>query len=185
MITFSFFKNKSLKNTKNEVIWDIIWVLFSINKQQVDGFIYKKKFIIYDYFLVENIKKINENEIIIDNESVNDISSNYELIWKNVVNQNWKNLWTIEDIEFDIWFKLKSIIIDEWYNLSSIEVINKKQISIKKNIRKISKKYIISFEKDKVIINDTILIENNKKTLENFYKIFINVGNTSYNFNKK
>jgi hypothetical protein len=55
-------------------------VLFNISKQEVYGFIYKKKFILYDYFLVEDIKKINENEIIIDNENVKDTIFNYELI---------------------------------------------------------------------------------------------------------
>lgn len=184
MKTFSLFKNKELKNTENEKIWSISGSLFDVVNEKIIGFIYKKRFINYDYFLIDDIKKINKNNLIIYKRK-SDLSFPYEITWKTVKNIDWKILWIVEDIEFDLMYNLKNIIIDEWYNLSSIEVINKKQISIKKNIRKISIKYIISYEKENIIINDYILLKNNKKTLDNFYKIFINRWSTTYNTNKK
>jgi hypothetical protein len=184
MNTYSYFEKKSLINQDNISIWRIVWLIFDIKEEKAIWFIYKKNFINYDYFLFEDILKLDEEKIIVNIKDKKDIINIYEIIGKTVKNEELKNIWTIEDIEFDLNFKLKSIIIDEWYNLSSLEIVNKKRISIKKWIRKFSKKYIISYEKEYIIVRDKLLIDNNKKSLENFYKIFINVWNPTYNFKK-
>lgn len=184
MNTFSFFEKKSTKFIDNTVFWKVVWVLFSIKNEEIKWFIVKKSFITYDYFLIEDIKEVNENEIIINKNEKSEIEFTYEIIWKIVKNEEKRSLWIVQDLEFDNFYKLKSIIIDEWYFLSWIEIVDKKQLTIKKSLRKVSKKHIISYEKDCIIIKDKLLIDNNKKNLENFYKIFITMWNPSYNLKK-
>lgn len=171
-------------DNKLNSLWDINWVLFDIDYEKIVWFIYKKNFLTFDYFLLEDIISMNKKIII---KSKNKINSDnyYDIIWKKVKNEDLENIWIIEDIEFDLTYKLKNIIIDCWYIFSSQEIINNSQINIKKDIRKINKNNILSYEKNYILLNDKNILKKNKKILENISKIFINIPKPIYNINKK
>lgn len=183
MKTFlSDYKWKKVYNKLNWLLWEITWVLFDIDYEKVVGFIYKKSFLNYQAFLFKNILKENEDWFLIkETKKIHDF---YEIIWKNVKNEDFEHLWYIEDVEFDFNYKIKDIIVDFWYSFLDFEVISKTKINIKKDIRKISKKSILSYEKDFIVIKDKNVLKENKKTLENISKIFINIKKPSYNINQ-
>lgn len=184
MISFlsSYKWKKILDKTKNE-LWEIFWIIFDISQEKIIWFTYKKSFLKYDFFLVQDIKEITKDYLIIESNVQPEIEEYYDLIWKQVKNTNNKILWNIDNIEFDLTYKLKNLIIDVWYNISSVEVISPTKISIRKNFINISKKAILSYEKDYVLIDDNTFIKENKKTLEKISEIFINIPNPSYNIN--
>ncbi len=176
-----FYQKKIFGEKKNQ-IWEIYWLLFDIEFEKVVWFIYKKSFLNFESFLFEDITWEYKNWFTI---KINTSKTEYyEIIWKKVLNEEWQNLWTIEDIEFDDNNKLKFLIIDWWYNFSGIKIINKTKIKVDKDIRKISKENILSYEKDYILIKDKEFIKENKKTLENISKIFINIESPSYNINQ-
>lgn len=182
MKTFlSHFKAKKVYDLENNQIWEISGILFEIDFQKVVWFIYKKSFISYDVFLFEDIFLENEKWFFINLNKTK--TEYYEIIWKNVKNEDFQNLWVVEDVEFDLTNKLKYIIVDCWYNFSNIEILSKTKISIKKDIRKISQKNIISYQKDYIVVKDKNFLKENKKTFENISKIFINIPNPNYNIN--
>lgn len=183
MISFlSEYKWRKVFDNLWKNLWYIHWVVFDINYEKVIWFTYKKGFLNYDFFLIDNIIKTDLDNIII-NQKYLEKKDYYDLIWIQVKNTNNENLWNIDDIEFDLTYKLKYIIIDMWYNLSSIDVINPKNISIKKSYIKIKKNAILSYKSDYVLIEDKDFVKENKKTLENIAKIFINIPTPSYNIN--
>lgn len=175
------YKSKKVFDLNKNIIWEISWVIYDIDFEKIIWFIYKKSFLSFEIFLIENILKKDEDWFIIKPKKSK--KKYYEIIWKTVKNEEMQNIWFIEDIEFDYNYKLKYIIIDWWYIFPSIEIINKTKINIKKDIRKISKKSILSYEKDFIIIEDREFIKENKKTLENISKIFINIKKPSFNIN--
>lgn len=164
-------------NNNKDLLWYISWLLFDVDFEKVIWCIYKKSFLKYWYFLFEDILTKKDFEFII-NENTNE-KEFYEIIWKDVKNEDLITLWNIEDIDFDITYKLKNIYIDYWYIFS----IKTSKI-LKKNIIKISKKAILSYEKDFIIIKDKQTIKENKKTFENISKIFINIPTPNYNINQ-
>lgn len=176
-------KKVSLENKKE--FWEISWVVFDINYEKIIWFTYKKHFLKYDFFLIKDIISYNDDLFLVKLNTSSWDYFVYDLILKQVRDYSNNILWNIEDIEFDITYKLKNIIIDAWYNLSSIEIISPTKISIKRNLIKISKKAILSYNKDYVLIESRNIIKENKKTLENISKIFINIPNPSYNINFK
>jgi hypothetical protein len=54
---------------------------------------------------------------------------------------------------------------------------------LKRNIIKISQKAILAYEKDCVVIQEKQTKKENKKTLENIRKVFINIPEPNYNLN--
>lgn len=177
-----FHWKKVYDEQKNE-LGNISWVVFDIVWEKIVGCVFKKMFLKYDYFLLSEILSNKKEEIIIKNESKEERIL-YDLILKQVRDDFSWVIWNIEDIEFDrLNWELKYIIIDCGYNLTSIEVLSPTKISIKKNIIKVSKKAILSYEKDYILIENKRRIKENKKTLENISKIFINIPNPSYNIN--
>ncbi len=166
-----------VSNNKNDLLWYICWLLFDVDYEKVIWCIYKKSFLKYWYFLFEDILSKKDFEFIIK-ENTNE-KEFYEIIWKDVKNEDFITLWTIEDIDFDLTNKLKNIYIDYWYFFS----IWTSRI-LQRNIIKISKKAILSYQKDFIIIKDKQSIKENKKTLENISKIFINIPTPNYNINQ-
>lgn len=184
MISFlSSYKLKKVFDKNRNLLWDIIWVIFDINYEKIIWFIYKKTFLKYDFFLIQDILENTDKYILIESSNIEEIDNYYDLIWKQVRNIDNKILWNIDDIEFDITYKLKNLIVDTWYNISSVEVISPTKLSIKKNFIKISQKAILSYENDYILIDDNNLIKENKKTLEKISETFINIPNPSYNIN--
>jgi len=177
------YKWKKVFDINKNIIWEISGVVFDIEFEKVIWFIYKKSFLSFWVFLLENIINKLENGFVIKNK--NSKKRYYEIIWKKVLNEEMQNIWFIEDIEFNFKYKLKYIIIDWWYIFPSIEIINKTKINIKKDIRKVSSSIILAYKKDCIIIKDKQSIKENKKTLENISKIFINIKNPSFNINQK
>jgi len=73
---------------------------------------------------------------------------------------------------------LQYIYIESGYFLS----LDRKNL-FQRNTRKISAKAIVSYEKESIIIKDIPFIKENKKTLENIRKVFINIPEPNYNLN--
>jgi hypothetical protein len=183
---FSFLSNFNLKKVfdKNKnLLGHIVWVIFDTDHEKIIWFVYKKTFLKYDFFLIQDILE-NDSDIVIKDWNTEKIDNYYDLIWKQVKNIDDKNLWIIHDIEFDITYKLKNLILDGGYDISSVEFLSPTKLSIKKNYIKISKKAILSYKKDFVLVDDNALIKENKKTFEKISEIFINITNPSYNINK-
>lgn len=169
----NFYKNKVYDEYKNQFI--ITWVLFDIDKLKVIWYICKKDFLNYFYFLLNNSKIIDWHTFFSKKETIF-LDNYYEIIWKEVKNQDLKTIWYIYDIEFDLTNKLKFLHIETWFyfwlELSEI---------IKKQVIKISFNNILKFEKEYIIINEKEFLKENKKILENIKNLFINVNNPSYN----
>lgn len=183
MLSFLWnFKWKKIFDTYENEIWEICWVVFNLYNEKIIWFRYKKSFLKYNFFLLEDILS-NHNNIFHINEKSFDDHNIYDLILKQVRDICDSIVWNIEDIEFDMNYNLKKIIIDCGYNVSSIEIISPTKIAIKKNIIKIQKKSVLFYEKDFIVIENKNIIKENKKTLENLSKIFINIPNPSYNIN--
>lgn len=172
------FNQKKVYDKKNKLLWVISGFLFDIDFEKITWCVYKKWFLKYWYFLFEDILSIEDDFFIINKFKKS--KEFYEIIWKIVKNEDGRILWSIDDVEFDITNKLKYIYVDCWYSF----LINTSKI-LQKNISKISKKAILSYEKDCVIIKDKQSIKENKKTLENISKIFINIPTPNYNINLK
>lgn len=183
MKNFLNYKWKNVINQNKTSLWKISWVIFSVKYEKIVWFIFKKNFINYDYFFVENIVSNWKNNVKIENKEKNNFDYIYEIIWKTVKNEDFKIIWTVEDIEFDEYYNLINIIIDEWFSFSSLEIINKKNIKLKKSFKKVQKNNILSYKKDFIVIKDKESI-NNEKILENFSKIFINMKSPNYYLNK-
>lgn len=184
MESFLFdYKWKKILDINKNTIWEISGVIFDVEFEKVIWFIYKKSFLAFKIFLFEDIIWKLENEFIIKTKKSK--KRYYEIIWKTIKNEELENIWIVEDIEFDDKYKLKYMIIDWWYIFPSIELINKTKINIKKDIRKVSSSVILSYKKECIIIKDKQSIKENKKTLENISKIFINIKNPSFNINQK
>lgn len=184
MKNFLNYKWKNVINQDKISLWKISWIIFSVKNEKIMWFIFKKNFISYDYFFVENMISNWKNNIKIKDDKNSKFEYIYEIIWKIVKNEELKIIWTIEDIEFDEYYNLINIIIDEWFSFSSLEIINKKNIKLKKSFKKIQKNNVISYKKDFIIIKDKESINNEKKILENFSKIFINIKSPNYYLNK-
>lgn len=177
----SFLKDFQWKKIQNEAwidLWVLSWALLDIDYQKIIGYIYKKWFLQYKYFLFDDIlKQENDVFIISEKESKQEF---YEIDGKQVKNEVGKNIWYIDDIEINIVNKLQYIYVNNGYNLS----FDRKNI-LKRNIVKISAKAILSYEKDFVVIQEKQTIKENKKTLENIRKVFINIPEPNYNLNFK
>lgn len=169
---------KKVQNHNWENLWFVFGVLFDRDYEKVMGYIYKKWFLQYGYFLFEDIVSETNESCTVHMKNHN--KEFYEIIGKPVINEQWIFLGHINDIEFDILKKLKYFYVDMGYNLS----LEKKNL-IKRNIRKMSKKAVLSYEDDFILIQDTQMIKENKKTLENISKIFINIPTPNYTINLK
>lgn len=184
MLSYLDIKSKNIKDEEWNQLWLVSDIIFDKDYARISWIVYKTGIISYDFF---NVSDILENDDIIKikkNENKDNINENYNIIWKIVKNKSEKKLGTVEDIEFDeIWWILETLIISLWFDLSSIE-LREASISIRKEIRKIPKKKILSFEENYIIIEDNSIIKEEKKYLENLSKIFINVANQSYTLNK-
>lgn len=163
-------------NWKN--LWFISGVLFDRDYEKVRGYIYKKWFLQYRYFLFDDIS--SESREVCTIEVKNHHKEFYEIIGKQVLNEQWIFLGHINDIEFDVLKKLKYLYIDTGYNLTL-----EKNNLIRRNIKKMSKKAVLSYEDDFILVQDTQIIKENKKTLENISKIFINIPTPNYTINFK
>ena len=99
-------------------------------------------------------------------------------------NKELKNLGVVYDVEFDKFFNLKSFLVDWWYSISNIDYSsnNLKNI-LKKDFRKFTFKNIIQILEEYIVVEDKNYLKENKKTLENISKIFINIPKPSYNIN--
>ena len=172
------FLDKKIYDLDNKEIWVVSWVIFDINYQKVVWCIYKKWFLQYFYFLFDQVD-LKQDKIFLKNNLTQN-TEYYELIWKNVKNEDLELIWNIYDIEFDLTNKLKYIYVDNWYNFS----LNSK-ILLEKQILKIHKKNIIDYKKDFLIVKDKQFVKENKKTLENIKKVFINIPKVNYNINLK
>lgn len=170
------FQWKRIQNEKYEDIWEISGFIFDIAFQKVVGCIYKKWFLHYTYFLFEAILEQKENMyVIVEKDSENEW---YEICGKRVQNEYGSHLWYICDVEINITHTLQYIYIESGYFLS----LDRKNL-FQRNTRKISAKAIVSYEKESIIIKDTTFIKENKKTLENIRKVFINIPEPNYNLN--
>jgi sporulation protein YlmC with PRC-barrel domain len=169
---------KKVQNHNWEKLWFISGILFDREYEKIVGCIYKKWFLQYGYFLFEDIVTENRQKCIIHTR--NHQKEFYEIIGKNVQNQDGVLLGYINDIDFDIGKNLTDIYVDMGYNIS-LEENN----LIKKDMRKISKKAIVSYENDFIVIQDRQTLKENKKTLENISKIFINIPTPNYTINFK
>lgn len=169
----NFYKNKVYDEDKNR--FTITWVLFDIDNIKVIWYICKKDFLNYFYFLLNNSKIINWYIFFSKKETIF-LDNYYEIIWKEVKNQDLKTIWYIYDIEFDLTNKLKFLYIENKFNfwLEITEII-------KKQVIKISFNNILKFEKEYIVINDKEFLKENKKILENIKNLFININNPSYN----
>lgn len=157
-------------------LWEVVWLLFEISSKKIRGCIYKKWFLELGSFLFWDIlKKEKESIFISQKDSQKEF---YEIMEKKVINTNRRILWSIYDIECDFWNNLKNIFIDTWFSFS----LREKNI-LKKDILQIWEKQIISYEKNAIIIDDTLFLKENKKILENITKVFINIPNPSYTIN--
>jgi len=185
MSFLSHFQWKKVFTQNKEELWEISWVIFQVGTQKIIGFIYKKSFLQYAHFFIEDII-LNTNDSCIIKKMFPNQEGIYDLILKQVRDDFSQVIWNIQDIEWDEYsYTLENIIIDAGYNLSSIEILSPSKISIKKTILKVSKKAIISYGKDYLLIENNQRIKENKKTLENISKIFINIQNPSYTINLK
>lgn len=177
----SFLKDFQWKKIQNESwvdIWILSGMLLDIEHHKIIWCIYKKWFLQYRYFLFDDILK-EENNIYIISEKEQK-QEFYEIDGKQVKNENGKNIWYVDDIEINLVNKLQYIYINNGYNLS----FDRKNI-LKRNIIKISQKAILAYEKDCVVIQEKQTIKENKKTLENIRKVFINIPEPNYNLNFK
>lgn len=168
--------------TKSEIGF-ISWILLNLDNKKIIWLIYKKWFINYDYILFDKdfflLNDIYVNNLLLDNKNY------YEIISKKVLNQDFEYLWDVFDVDFDKFFNLKNIYIDCWYEINANTKINKKKIKnfISKKINKFWVKNILEINQNYIIIQDKNILRENKKTLENISKIFINIPKPSYNIN--
>lgn len=170
------FQWKRVQNKKSQDIWEISGFVFDIAFQKVVGCIYKKWFLQYKYFLFEDILEQKEDIfLIVEKQRENEW---YEIYGKRVQDEYANNLGYIYDIEINGVHKLQYIYIEGWYFFS----LDRKHL-LQRDIRKVSAKAILSYEKESVIINHTPTIKENKKTLENIRKVFINIPEPNYNLN--
>lgn len=177
----SFLKDFQWKKIQNEgwnELWVVSWLLLNVDYQKIVWCIYKKWFLQYKYFLLEDIITEEKDILIIDEKDSS--QEFYEIYWKQVKNEEWKSIWYVDDIEMNIVHKLQYIYVDNGYNLS----FDRKNI-MKRNIVKISAKAILSYEKHFIVIKEKQTIKENKKTLENIRKVFINIPEPNYNLNFK
>lgn len=184
MISFcKKYKWESVFDVNKQKIWIISWIILDLNNQKLVWFIYKKSFLNYDFFIFDDDFILNKKIII--TKTNNEIKSNYyDIIWKQVKNKELKNLGVVYDVEFDKFFNLKSFLVDWWYSISNIDYSsnNLKNI-LKKDFRKFTFKNIIKILEEYIIVEDKNYLKENKKTLENISKIFINIPKPSYNIN--
>lgn len=184
----SFFSQIYLKHIFSndfQDLWEIVGTVFDVWSWKILWCVVKRNFLKYGYFLFSDLKSVLDNEKIFVWEVYEYNENIYDLYLKQVRDNFWV-IGNIIDIEIEegTW-KLKNIIVDAGYNLSSIELVSPTKISIKKNIIELSKNAIISFEKDFLFIESNNVLKENKKTLENISKIFINIPKHSYNINLK
>ncbi|MGE4444110.1 MAG: PRC-barrel domain-containing protein [Candidatus Altimarinota bacterium] len=170
------FQGKKIQNESGVDIGILSGMLLDIEHHKIIGCIYKKGFLQYRYFLFDDILK-EENNIYIISEKEQK-QEFYEIDGKQVKNENGKNIGYVDDIEINLVNKLQYIYINNGYNLS----FDRKNI-LKRNIIKISQKAILAYEKDCVVIQEKQTIKENKKTLENIRKVFINIPEPNYNLN--
>lgn len=176
---YSQYYKKEVQTISKKRLWEIVSFTFDCVTQKCEGFIYKKSFLRFWFFYIKDAR-IQDNIFYVD-ETFDEEVQRYELLGKKVVNQFWQSLGEVEDIEWDLNFKLKSIIVDAWYHMSSLEVIHPWKITIKKQIRKISKNKILQYFDTFILVEERSFLKENKKILENIYKTFINIPKTSYN----
>jgi len=175
---------KEIFDSKGNFLGNITNILFDKDCEKVIWFIFKKSFLSYSFFLIEDV--IIKNKIILKIEWNKEIKNKniYEIINKTVKNENLDNIWVVEDIEFDSRYKLKNLIVNSGLNYSYAKLKNKKHFFISKNVRKISRSKILSYNDNYIIIEDKNFIKKDKKTLEKLSKIFINIPRLNYNINK-
>ncbi len=172
------FQGQKVQDWDQTLLWLISWLLFDRDYETVVWCIYKKWFLQYGYFLFDNIKEKKENIFIVSKRNLSE--EFYEIYGKIVKNQQWEMLGYVWDIDFNIVNKLQYIYIDRGYDFS----LNVKHL-VERKIIKISKKAIISYEDEYILINDKESLKENKKTLENIRKVFINIPNPTYTINLK
>lgn len=179
------FKWKKVFWLKDNMLWEICWVLFDIEYEKVIWFVLKKNFLEKSWILLLDIISLSSEYISVSQEKTFDIYD-YDLYLKQVRSSiDGKVIGNVENIFFDSHYKLKNIYIDAWYHFSSLEFITPTKISIRKNILSIAKKKILSYQKDFILVENIESLKENKKTLEKISKIFINIPNPSYTLNFK
>lgn len=177
------YKWRTVFDINNNQIWNISWLLLNLDNKKIIWLIYRKNFLNYWYITFNKINFLNEDIIVYDNNILKN-TIYYEILSKKVFNQEWKYLWEIFDVEFDVFFNLKNVYIDLWYKINKTKTKKRKIDNLfLKEIQKFSIKNIIEINKDYLIVQDINYLKENKKNLDKISNIFININNPSYNIN--
>lgn len=160
---YSFNKNYKWKyvfDEKNQKIWIITWALVNLNNKKIIGFIYKKSFISYDFFLFDE-KILSAKKIKIKTQNYIFENYYYDIISKPVKNDSMQYLWDVYDIEFDNFFNFKSILVEKSYFFTNEKILNKKITIFNEN-------HILWFKKNYILVKDQEKIKywvNNLKSI--------------------
>jgi len=150
-----------VKLENGEELWEITGILFSPAQEKVSWFVVKKHFIVYDFFYSTDIIGIYPQYIIINPSDTSLLKQEhlYELSGKWVKNEFWESIGLVENVEFDDFYSLKSIIVDCFLFIGTVEVLSPILIRIKKDIRKIPKTSILSYWPKHIVIREVLHIK--------------------------